>query len=237
MHRNMLLTTITTLSLLGAAAAPAMANIVNGGFEFGLAYSSGPNIFMAGTPAPWFPTSFTPDMYDNTGADGWGIGGIPAYTNMFKGMVAFQGHRFIGFAASSSFGGLNESFAQTTAPLTPGKTYTLSAHIAADDLGNASSTFGGPYTGRGEVDVLLNGNFIGTLTQNTMSLTWEARSFSFVAPVASGYTFEFIAQLDPSAVGGGSSYIGLDDIVCVPSPGAMAVLGMSGLIGARRRRR
>jgi hypothetical protein len=236
MARNTLTSTISVLTLMGAVTAPAMANIVNGGFEAGLAYSSGPNIFMAGTPAPWTPTSFTADMYDNTGVDGWGIGGIPAYTNMFKGMVAYQGNRFIGFAASTSFGGLNEAFAQTTTPLTPGKTYTLSAQLAADDMGNASSTFGGPYTGRGEVDVLLNGNFIGTLTQNTMSLTWESRSFSFVAPVASSYTFEFIAQLDPSAVGGGSSYVGLDDIVCVPTPGALAVLGLSGLIGVRRRR-
>ena len=236
MSRNTTLVRVGTSMLLGLGTLPAAANIVNGGFEAGVAYSSGPNIFIAGTPAPWFPTSYTPDMYDNTGADGWGIGGIPAYTNMFKGMVAFQGHRFIGFAASTSFGGINEAFAQTTAPLTPGNTYTMSTQIAADDSGNASSTYGGPYLGRGEVDVLLNGNLIGTFTQNTMSLTWESRSFTFVAPTASTYTFEFIAQLDPSAVGGGSSYIGLDDMRCVPNPATLAVFGLTGPLAARRRR-
>lgn len=221
--------------ILGFGAVSASANIVNGGFEAGVAYGSGLNIFLPGTPAPWFATSFTPDMYDNTGTDGWGIGGIPAYTNMFKGMLAYQGDRFIGFAASTSFGGFNEAFAQTTAPLTPGNLYTMSTHIAADDLGNAA-TFGGPYSGRGEVDVLLNGNLIGTFTQNTLSLTWEARAFSFIAPAASSYTFEFIARLDPSIVGGGSSYIGLDGIRCVPTPGALAVLGMAGVLASRRRR-
>ena len=232
-------TSIVSASVLAAAslAPSARANIVNGGFELGLAYSSGPNIFMAGTPAPWFATAWTPDMYDNTGADGWGIGGIPAYTNMFKGMAAFQGNRFIGFAASTAFGGINEAFAQTTSALTPGGIYTISAQIAADDSGNdPSSTYGGPYGGRGEVDVLLNGGYIGTLTQNTVSLTWESRSFSFVAPAASSYTFEFIAQLDPTPGSIASSYIGLDDIRCVPAPGVAGVLALGGLLGSRRRR-
>lgn len=226
----------SALAVASLLVPAAHANIVNGGFESGVAYGSGPNIFSPGTPGPWFATAWSPDMYDNTGADGWGIGGIPAYTNMFKGMPAFQGNRFIGFAASTAFGGINEAFAQTTSPLTPGKTYTFSAHLAADDTGNASSTYGGPYFGRGQVDVLLNGNLIGTLTQNTVSLTWESRSFSFVAPVASSYTFEFIAQLDPNPGSGHSSYIGLDDIRCVPGPGALGTLALAGCLVARRRR-
>lgn len=223
--------------VLAAGAGPASAQLLNGSFESGLAYPSGLSIFAAGTPTPWVATSFTPDLYDNTGVDGWGIGGIPLYDNMFKGLAACDGHRFLGFAASPTFGA--EAFQQTTLPLVPGATYTLSTCIAADDLGKAIP-FGGPYVGRGEVDVLLNGNLIGTFTQNTLSLTWESRSFSFVAPTATTAVFDFIAKLDPTAPAGtvASSYIGLDDmqLTRVPGPGSCALLGLAGLAVARRRR-
>lgn len=215
---------------MAAGAAPASAQIVNGSFETGLAYPSGLSIFSPGTPAPWVATSFTPDLYDNAGADGWGIGGIPAYDNMFKGMAACDAHRFLGFAASAGF---NEAFQQTTVPLTPGQSYTMSTCIAADDLGKAIP-FGGPYFGRGEVDVLLNGSLIGTFTQNTASLTWEGRSFTFIAPMASTAVFDFIAKVDPAT--GRAAYIGLDDIRLVPAPGPLAMLGMAGIAAARRRR-
>src|SRR5258707_591440 len=131
------------------AATPAFAQLLNGSFEAGQAYpppsGGGPNIFLSGTPAPWSATSYTPDLYDNTGADGWAIGtGIPAYNGMFQGMPAAAGVRFIGFAASTGFGGINEAFQQTTALLTPGTTYTVSAMMAADDAGKAIP-YGGPY--------------------------------------------------------------------------------------------
>ncbi|MBK7404336.1 MAG: hypothetical protein IPJ41_06785 [Phycisphaerales bacterium] len=220
--------------VLAGAAAPGLAQILNGSFETGLAYSGGPNIFLAGTPSPWAATNLTPDLYDNTGTDGWNIGGIPAYDNMFKGMVACQGDRFIGFAASPAFGGFNESFAQTTAPLNSGQAYTLSACMAVDDLGKAIP-YGGPYSGRGEVDVLLNGNLIGTFSQNTASLTWESRSITFIAPNSLPATFEFVAQLDPNTTH--ASYMALDDIHLLPAPGACSLFGLTGLAAARRRRR
>lgn len=236
MARNSIIGSVAILAVLAGGAAPASARpITNGSFETGLAYGSGPNIFSPGTPAPWVATSFTPDLYDNTSVDGWGIGGIPAYDNMFKGMVACDGHRFIGFAASTEFGGINEAFSQTTAPLIPGNQYTISACIAADDLGKAIP-YGGPYYGRGEVNVLLDGNLIGTLTQNTLSLTWESRSFTFIAPASSTAVFEFVAQLDPFSPTR-SSYIGLDDIQITPTPGAFALLSVAGLAAGRRRPR
>lgn len=226
--------TVAMMAVVAGSAASALARpLVNGSFETGQAYASGPNIFAAGTPAPWYATSFTPDMYDNSSVDGWGIGGITPYDNMFKGMVACDGHRFIGFAASTEFGGINEAFAQQTAPLVPGNQYTVSACIAADDLGKAIP-YGGPYYGRGEVNVLLDGNFIGKFTQNTQSMTWEARSFTFIAPASSNAVFEFVAQLDlfsPTR----SSYIGLDDIRITPAPGALALVAAGGLIAGRRR--
>ncbi len=236
MARSSIIGSVAILTVLAAGAAPSSARpITNGSFETGLAYPSGPNIFSPGTPAPWVATSFTPDLYDNTSVDGWGIGGIPAYDNMFKGMVACDGHRFIGFAASTEFGGINEAFEQTTAPLIPGNQYTISACIAADDLGKAIP-YGGPYYGRGEVNVLLDGNFIGKLTQNTASLTWESRSFTFIAPASSTATFEFVAQLDPFSPAP-SSYIGLDDIRITPTPGTLGLLSLAGLAAGRRRSR
>ncbi len=227
---------------LSAAAATAHAQLANTSFEFGLAYPGGPNIFTPGTPPPWMPTTngFTPDLYDNTGADGWNLGGIPAYNNgsqnMFQGMVAAHGNRFIGFAASTQFGGINESFEQTTVPLNPGQAYLLSVQMAADDGGKAIP-FGGPYSGRGEVDVLLDGNLIGTFTQNTVSLTWEVRNISFIAPASSTAVFTFVAKLDPTPGSVGNSYIGLDNIRLVPAPGSMALLSLAGFAGLRRRRR
>ncbi|MCG3121797.1 MAG: hypothetical protein GIKADHBN_00168 [Phycisphaerales bacterium] len=236
MARISILGSLAMFTVLASGATPAVARpLVNGSFETGVAYSGGPNIFSPGTPAPWYATSFTPDLYDNTSADGWGIGGIPAYDNMFKGMVACDGHRFIGFAASTDFGGINESFAQQTAPLIPGNQYTVSACIAADDLGKAIP-YGGPYYGRGEVNVLLDGNFIGKLTQNTASLTWESRSFTFIAPASSTAVFEFVAQLDPFNPAP-SSYIALDDIQITPAPGTLALVGLAGLVAGRRRTR
>jgi uncharacterized protein (TIGR03382 family) len=226
-------TATVALLAIAAAGAPAVAQILNGSFESGLAYPGGPNILMAGTPAPWVPTSFTPDLYDNTGADGWGIGGIPAYDNMFKGMVAFHGDRFIGFAASTAFGGFSESFEQTTAPLVANQQYTITAAMAVDDLAKAIP-YGGPYDGRGEIDVLLNGNLIGTFAQNTASLTWETRSITFTAPNSLPATFEFVAQIDPT--NSHPSYMALDGIRMVPSPGSLPVLGLIGLAAIRRRR-
>ncbi len=233
------------VSIASALASAANAQLANTSFETGQAYpGSGPttpNINLPGTPTPWMPTSngYSPDLYDNTGWDGWGLAGIPLYNNgsqnMFQGMLAAHGNRFIGFAASTQFGGINESFQQTTIPLTPGQTYTLSAQMAADDGGKAAA-FGGPYWGRGEVRVYLDGNPIGTFTQNTASLTWQLRSFSFVAPASSTAVFTFVAQLDPTPGSGGSSYVALDDLQLVPAPGSLALLGAAGVLGLRRRR-
>lgn len=223
-----------------SAATPAFAQLLNGSFETGSAYPGGLNIFSSGTPAPWVATSFTPDLYDNTGVDGWAIAtGVGPYDNMFRGMVAAHGVRFIGFAASTGFGGINEAFQQTTALLTPGTTYTISAMMAADDLGKAIP-YGGPYFGRGQVDIYFNSALIGTFTQNTASMTWEARSISFVAPVATSAVFTFVAQLDPVALANGTpanSYIGLDNFRLVPAPGSAALLGLAGITCAKRRRR
>ncbi len=219
-----------TFALLALCPVSAFAQIQNGSFELGLAYPSGPNIFTAGTPTPWVATSFTPDLYDNTGVDGWNLAGIPAYNGMFAHMLACDGNRFIGFGASAAF---NESFEQTTAPLVAGQQYTLSACMSVDDFGKAAP-FGGPYTGRGVVDVYLNSAYIGSFAQNTATYAWQSRSITFLATSSLPATFSFVAQVDP--LSGAASYIGLDGIRLVPAPGAMALIGIGGVLSMRRRR-
>ncbi len=219
-----------SLALL-AMAVSSSAQISNGSFESGVAYPNGPNIFVSGTPSPWYATSFTPDCYDNTGVDGWGLAGIPAYDNMFKGMVAADGHRFLGFGAGSTF---SEAFKQVMGPLTAGNTYVISASLAVDDLGKALA-YGGPYKGRGQVDVLINGVSVGQFAPNTASLTWETRSVSFVAPTASSYSVEFVALSDPLTHA--PSYMGLDGIKMVPEPVSMISLGVGLTALAMKRRR
>ena len=226
-------TKIFVLTALAALTVPSTAQIINGSFETGVAYGGSPNINIPGTPSPWVATNFTPDCYDNTGVDGWGLNGIPVYDNMFRGMVAADGTRFIGFAAGLYQNTpISESFMQVMNPLTPGQTYTVNAMMAVDDLGKAAA-YSGPYTGRGVIDVLINGSYVGTFGANTQSLTWEARSVTFVAPVASSYTIEFVASM--GTLPASPSYMALDGINMVPEPGTILAFGAGAAALARRR--
>lgn len=224
----------TSLTLVLAACASSQAFIANGSFETGLAYPGGPNIFSAGTPAPWVATTFTPDMYDNTGADGWGLAGIPAYQNMFAGVAACKGNRFIGFGASVTFS-FQEAFGQSVSGLTVNQSYTISSCMITDTHASIPQ-YGGPYSGFGQVDAYFNNVLIGTFSPNTTALTWQARSFSFVAPASSGF-LEFRAAINPFDPVLQGSYMGLDDIQVVPEPGSVAALAIGAAAVIVRRRR
>lgn len=224
-----------TLSLLIASAASSFAFITNGSFETGVAYTGGPNIFSAGTPAPWTATNFTPDMYDNSGADGWGLAGIGAYGNMMSGVVATHGHRFIGFGASAPMG-FSESFGQNVSGLTINNQYTVSASMVTDDTTLGNQQFGGPYDGFGTIDAYFNNAYIGTFSQNTLSKTWQTRSFTFTAGATSGF-LEFRAVIDTSTPVLRSSYMGLDNIQTVPEPVSLMTLGFGVAAMLRRRMR
>ncbi|MBL8059186.1 MAG: hypothetical protein JNK63_00550 [Chthonomonas sp.] len=222
-----------SLGLLIAAASSSFAFIVNGSFETGTAYSGAPNIFSPGTPAPWVATTFTPDMYDNAAVDGWGIGGIAAYNNMMSGVVAAHGHRFIGFAASAPMG-FGESFGQNVSGLTVNNQYTVTASMITDPTTLGNVQFGGVYDGYGTIDAYFNNAYIGTFAQNTLSKTWQTRSFTFTASATSGF-LEFRAMADMSTPVLRSSYMGLDNLQTVPEPFTMVTLGL-GLASLIRRR-
>lgn len=218
---------------LAASFAASHAVVLNGSFETGTAYTGGPNIFSPGTPSPWVATSFTPDMYDNTSADGWGLAGIPAYQNMFANTLAYQGHRFIGFAVSTMLG-FYESFGQTISGLNQGSSYTMQAGLITDTHAQILQ-YGGPYSGFGTVGVYFNNALMGTFSANTQALTWEARSFTFLAPASSGF-LEFRAEVNPNDPVMQGSYMGIDGIEVVPEPMSVSVLAL-GIFAVLCRRR
>lgn len=228
---------ISTLVTLGLAATISQAFITNGSFEGGGSPYGGPptpsSIFTAGTPAPWAPASNTPDLYDNTGATGWGLAGVGPYQNMMGGVVANHGRRFIGFAASQSFGGINEAFGQNVSGLVVNQNYLVSAKLITD-IHAQIPQYGGPYDGFGHVSVLFNSVLIGTFTQNTTPLTWQARAFTFKASATSGF-LEFRAELDNAnaAFPPRNSYMGLDqcEATAVPEPSSVLAIA-GGLLGA-----
>lgn len=226
------LRTYVIAALAATAAASSAAIVANGSFETGLAYPGGPNIFSAGTPTPWVATSYTPDMYDNTGADGWGLGGVPAYQNMFANTAAYQGHRFLGFAVSTAMN-FYEAFGQNVSGLNQGSTYTLQAALITDTHAQILQ-YGGPYSGFGMVGVYFNNALVGTLTPNSQALTWQSRSFTFVAPASSGF-LEFRAQANPNDPVLQGSYMGIDGIEVVPEPASFAALGL-GVVALLRRK-
>ena len=217
--------------LVGCSSA--FGFITNGSFENGQVHGpGGPNFNIGGVPAPWTMTSYSPDTYDNTGADGWDLNGIPPYNNMMQGVSAYHGVRFVGFAASPSFGGIAEAFGQQVTGLQIGKRYRVSAATITDNLGRAAP-YGGPYTGFGDIDVYYNSQYIGSLLANTLSLTWQVRWFEFTALSTSGFMEYVMVTQGPQP--SQPSYRGIDAVEVVPEPMAMLVLG-AGVAALMRRR-
>ncbi len=208
----------------------AHANLfVNSGFESGTVTSSG----FGSVPDPWIGTGSYADTYDDTGItamskmEGFGT------PELMNGVLAYEGHRYLG--AHTPYSGYSpDGFAQLLAtPLTIGNSYSVSAYMLADDRG----AFGGIFVGLGAIDVfgIWQGQrtYVGRLAANSVGMTWERRSFTFVAEQRFEY-LDFNGNLDSP-----SAYMGVDsvELVGVPEPSTWASLGVAVALLVPRRKR
>lgn len=215
------------LSALAAASLTSHASaflLVNGGFEVGAVPMPNGNV-----PAPW--TSTAPGnvfvSYD-TWANG-GVGGIPpAFAGLFTGATAPQGTRWAGGFTFEEMGQL------LGAPLTPGQQYGVSAIVRPGNTQPpASFEF---YIGTGP------GSPVSLLATFPMVApgVWTPQGAIFTAPAnALANPWFIIKAYSFSATGAlQTAYVGIDDVVLrpVPTPGAAALVGLSGLAFFRRRR-
>ena len=219
-------TAVTCLCSIGTAQANLLDN---SGFETGTVTGNG----FGSVPDPWIGTGSLADTYDDTGAtamskmEGFGT------PELMDGVLAFEGHRYLG--VHTPYNGYNpDGFAQLlTNPLTSGQTYTVSASLLADDRG----AFGGIFSNLGAIDVfgIISGQheFLGRLEANSVGMTWERRSVTFLANRRYEY-LDFNGSLDSP-----SAYMGIDavELVAVPEPTTLVSLAIVGAGLARRRKR
>ncbi|MFN8221426.1 MAG: hypothetical protein U0S12_14990 [Fimbriimonadales bacterium] len=144
---------------------------------------------------------------------------------MFANTAAYQGHRFLGFAVSTAMN-FYEAFEPKRLRAKP----RLDHHLA----GGSHHRHARPdppvrqaYSGFGMVGVYFNNALVGTLAPNSQALTWQSRSFTFVAPASSGF-LEFRAQANPNDPVLQGSYMGIDGIEVVPEPASFAALEAQG---------
>lgn len=217
---------ITSAIALSLFAAAAQGQILNGDFETGFVNNNGHGY----TPAPWtsqFPgnTFQSFDTWDSSSTNGL----PPGFNTVFTGVVAAQGNRWAG--------GWNfeEMYQQMGFALTPNQQYTISALVHA---GNPALNFG---PGGWEFGLDSAPTATPTIVAQfaptvTWSQGWVLQSATFTAPSNAGSLLYFFPRVYPT--GGANTYMGIDDIQIrvVPSPGSLALLGLSGMLLKRRRR-
>ncbi len=113
---------------------------------------------------------------------------------------------------------------------------------------NASALFNtnGGYTGaQGSIVVqffttsnygsLIGNSGFGSLALDANPLTWETNSISSAIPVGTTWMLFQVAYGNAS-IGNNTGFVDNAFLEIVPSPGALALLGLGGLVGGRRRR-
>ncbi len=186
----------------------AQANIVvNGSFE-----------------QPPIGTNFVSYLQGSTAIEGWSVTApvssqgvdIVNATSFNNPSWAFAGVQSVDLTGTPGRGGIQQAL--TTSP---GQNYSLSF---------ALSTNGFPSTPViASVSVFWNGALLDTLTSPAFG-TWNVYNYDVVGANGSSSVLSFVSNTD--------GFFGtlLDDVVVVPSPSAAALLGLGGLLAARRRR-
>jgi hypothetical protein len=211
-----------TLSLTVVGSAQAV--LTNGGFE---------------TPTTTSASNVLNNFPGFAGIWGPEMGSITTAT---MGVTPFQGSRMLQMTDDglsytqtfqaidvTSFGGLiNAGQAQMTASAWLN---TNGGYTGAFGVVNVMY-FSGPTWGS-----MIGNSGNGTLTLDANPQTWEAVSVTSMIPVGTQWLVYQVAFQNAS-IGTNTGFVDLAglDIVQVPTPGALALLGLAGL-GARRRRR
>jgi len=237
----------SALLLASGASAQVPLPIENFGFETGKV--SGSPTGHQSVPAPWessdeiiyeglYTTSC--DTFDNNGAPR----GLPpdyGYPDIFPGVVAYEGTRWVGGFANHSGVGSEYFWQDLVVPLVAGETYELSAALHRSDSSYpVSAGFevllgmlddGDPLTDDEdplEADVWLAGQFDVVPTDVDQ---WVERSFTFEAPTDAADRQRVFFQ--PFSTG--TAYVAID---AIPEPGSMTLLvcGALGLLAYAWRR-
>lgn len=178
---------------------------------------------------------FSPsNVYNNTGANGFLL---PSANGNFTGVVAQEGDQFVAVLRSSSFAGAITQ--QISAPLEVGQRYRVSGWL------HQAVRSGIDVPGRYEVvfsaDATVSNAISVGVFEPTVSVAegWVERSFQFTA-TSNVASLGFLSFRGIQVPGQPFSYAALDNVSMtadpVPEPLTLGVLGIGGMLIARRRR-
>lgn len=178
-------------------------------------------------PPDWFAWSGSADTCDPSGP--FNYSGNPW-------VLSPNGGTFVRGGATGT--GVNEAIAQNLTGFVAGQTYTVDFYVT--NLGFQQP--GALWTGAdGFWKFYVDGTDVGdSLTYSRQALAsddivWSADSVTFVAP-ASGFELAIASQWAGGP--GTAAYMGIDGIRIspVPAPASVGLLGLAGLVAARRAR-
>jgi len=205
------------ISVLAAMmfASTASANLVFNGSMTG-------NPIIGSPPPGWTPIQADGDTIPPGGLNAWATG-MPASPD--GGTFLALLHNGLGMAGK-------DVVSQVVNGFTPGESYTVSLFYSNAGL----PLLGSPYTGPIRLETSIAGNSFSTPSINFLGIgaqQWFLAQYNFVATAASQALI-----FEPFAGTGEGGAIGIDgvSIDLIPTPGAAALLGLGGLVIARRRR-
>ncbi len=203
--------------LTSSAAFAASSLVVNGSLEGTIARNT--------APTGWSVMGGSPDVMN--AANNVGVAGLQYFGAAPK--ASPDGGTWVGLGADT---GLSEGISQVLKGLTVGQQYTVS--WSAGNFGYSRGSV--QYLGDNAINVMLDGQSIGTGGNLALGSDWFKQTLSFVATSAS-------QQLAFSLASSTKSYLSLDGIAVqatvVPEPGTFALMSVAlgGLFVLSRRRK